>query len=204
MLELAEDNDLLPVSPTALADWLGECCTSRNTVTKAIGEAFRSSVQPTALHNYLATLPELPLIVHDWYDDLPQKALAVRSGWSVWEIIQGMNGGRQRCTPPLRYLQAAGASARPVTPNATQNWDTLLYQPRGSIARASRLFASDSEFAATSTAGDGRTSIPEPVQCLCIGRRFLFLGCRFDNELDRAFARQIMERSAADTLGRYG
>jgi len=28
------------------------------------------------------------------------------------------------------------------------------------------------------------------------GRRFLFLGCRFRNQLERAYARQIMKRSS--------
>jgi hypothetical protein len=34
------------------------------------------------------------------------------------------------------------------------------------------------------------------VQAHRVGRNFLFLGCRFDNQLTRCFARQIMKRSS--------
>lgn len=48
----------------------------RKTLTTMMAEAFRSSPQPNELHRMLASLPELPLLVHAWYDDLPQKAFA--------------------------------------------------------------------------------------------------------------------------------
>ena len=43
---------------------------------------------------------------------------------------------------------------------------------------------------------DIQTPIPEVVQRLRAGRHFLFLGCRFKNQLERTFARQIMKRSS--------
>jgi hypothetical protein len=47
----------------------------RSTVTNAMTDAFSADAQPTSLHTLLMSLPELPLVVHAWYDDLPQKAL---------------------------------------------------------------------------------------------------------------------------------
>jgi hypothetical protein len=44
---------------------------------------------------------------------------------------------------------------------------------------------------------DIQTPIPAAVQAWRSGRSFLFLGCRFDDQLTRSFARQIMKRSSA-------
>jgi hypothetical protein len=44
---------------------------------------------------------------------------------------------------------------------------------------------------------DIQTPIPPRVQALRENAHFLFLGCRFDNQLSRAYARQIMKRSAS-------
>jgi len=43
---------------------------------------------------------------------------------------------------------------------------------------------------------DIQTPIPAQVQAWRSGRNFLFLGCRFDDQLTRCFARQIMKRSS--------
>jgi len=146
------------------------------------GEDCPQPSSPTALHNYLAALPVLPLVVHDWYDDLPQKAPAVRSSWSVWGMAQGVSKA-DRCGHRVQYLQADGKSARAIAPNLAKTWATLLYQPLGSVAPVAEI--------------DNQTPIPELVQSLRTGRHFLFLGCRFTRERDQAFARQIMQRSSA-------
>ena len=43
---------------------------------------------------------------------------------------------------------------------------------------------------------DIQTPIPEAVQNIRKGRSFLFLGCRFSTQIERAFPQQIMKRSS--------
>lgn len=196
MLTLAGDGCALPASPAALAARLGESFGNRRVVTAALGEVFRGQVPPTALHNYLAALPILPLIVHDWYDDLPQRALSVRSGWSTWGTVQGVDrvehGGRS-----IRYLQTAGRLTRSVAADASATWATLLYEPLGSVAPALSLIATGDDRRDRPCAIDEAMPIPESVQRLRSGRQFLFLGCRFTEPRDQDFMRQIMRDSSA-------
>ena len=56
---------------------------------------------------------------------------------------------------------------------------------------------SDSDYVEVLTEIDIQTPIPTVVQSYRSGRSFLFLGCRFDDQLTRSFARQIMKRSSA-------
>jgi hypothetical protein len=76
-------------------------------------------------------------------------------------------------------------------------WETLLYQPLGSIFPAENFLVSDSDYVEVLTEIDIQTPIPAAVQRIRTGRHFLFLGCRFAMQLDRLFARQIMKRSSA-------
>jgi hypothetical protein len=161
----------------------------RRTVKAAMTGAFRSTVPPAPLHRYLASLPALPLMVHTWYDDLPQKALASRSNWGA---VQGISQAEHFGTW-VHYFNSQGVQVEP----GTAHWDTLLYQPIGSVSPAENYLVSDSDYVEVLTEIDIQTPIPEAVQRLRTGRHFLFLGCRFANQLDRLFARQIMKRSSA-------
>jgi hypothetical protein len=159
----------------------------RKTVTQSMLEAFRDGAAPTVLHNYLASLPSLPLVVHAWYDDLPQRAFAARDGWGM---VQGISPAEHFGTW-VHYFGPDG------TPAADSNaWRTLLYQPFGSVWPASNFLVSDSDFVEVLTEIDIQTPIPDPVQRIRAGRNFLFLGCRFAAQLERLFARQIMKRSS--------
>ncbi|OYV72242.1 MAG: SIR2 family protein, partial [Acidithiobacillus ferrivorans] len=55
---------------------------------------------------------------------------------------------------------------------------------------------SDTDFVEVLTEIDIQTPIPEIVQQIRTGRHFLFVGCRFNDQLQRNFARQIMKRSS--------
>jgi len=161
----------------------------RRTVKTAMTEAFRSFVPPTELHCFLAALPRLPLVVHTWYDDLPQKAFAGRKSWGIAQgVSQAEHWGNW-----VHYFDPDGLQV-PVE-NAV--WETLLYQPLGSVAPAENYLVSDSDYVEVLTEIDIQTPIPEAVQRLRTGRHFLFLGCRFATQMDRIFARQIMKRSSA-------
>jgi len=178
----------------------------RKTVAKAMTEAFTPEVAPTPLHRYLAAVPKLPLLVHAWYDDLPQKALAGRSGWGMvqgvsqtehfgnWAHYFQANGARLP-NPPGSTFQIENV-APALAPDEADAWSTLLYQPLGSVKPAANFLVSDTDFVEVLTEIDIQTPIPVPVQDLRKGRHFLFLGCRFTHQLDRLFARQIMKRSS--------
>jgi hypothetical protein len=209
LLALAGENCPLPTSPENLVDRLTakasvphkirknltaaaqfiENFKHRRTVKAAMTEAFGSSTPPTEMHRLLAALPALPLVVHAWYDDLPQKAFAARKSWG---IVQGVSQA-EHFGNWVHYLDADGT--RVGVEAAT--WETLLYQPFGSVSPAANFLVSDSDFVEVLTEIDIQTPIPEPVQKLRTGRHFLFLGCRFATQLDRIFARQIMKRSSA-------
>ncbi len=178
----------------------------RKTVVKAMSDAFRDGPAPTSLHRYLASLPRLPLLVHAWYDDLPQRALAGRAGWGMAQgVSQTEHFGRW-----IHYFRADGSRvpdpaagaftvenvAPAAAPAEAMGWTTLLYQPLGSVAPAANFLVSDTDYVEVLTEIDIQTPIPEPVRDLRKGRHFLFLGCRFAHQLDRLFARQIMKRSS--------
>lgn len=159
----------------------------RKTVKQAMVEAFRDGADPTGLHRYLATLPSLPLVVHAWYDDLPQRAFAERGRWGM---VQGVSQAEHFGS----WVHHFGSDGAPAT--ASNAWNTLLYQPLGSVWPAGNFLVSDSDFVEVLTEIDIQTPIPESVQHLRAGRNFLFLGCRFSTQLERLFARQIMKRSS--------
>ncbi|MGO9174247.1 MAG: SIR2 family NAD-dependent protein deacylase [Rhodomicrobium sp.] len=210
VLTLAGENCPLPALPEVLVDRLTakasvphkirkqlnaaaqfiENFKHRKTVKAAMTEAFRSDVQPTALHRYLASLPALRLIVHAWYDDLPQKALAGAKGWGMAQgVSQAEHSGEW-----VHYFDG-GKLARDGAA-AAQSWMPLLYQPLGSVSPADNFLVSDSDFVEVLTEIDIQTPIPEAVKNLRKGRNFLFLGCRFSSQLERIFAQQIIKRSS--------
>ncbi|ABE38310.1 conserved hypothetical protein [Rhodopseudomonas palustris BisB5] len=179
----------------------------RKTLSSLMSEAFRASAAPNDLHNMLAALPKLPLLVHAWYDDVPQRAFAGRADWGMAQgVSQTEHHGRwvnyyrpdgSEVTEPDPSVVADEMPLFAATPDEARAWATLLYQPLGSVAPAANYLVSDSDFVEVLTEIDIQTPIPLSVQELRRDRHFLFLGCRFDNQLDRLFARQIMKRSSA-------
>jgi hypothetical protein len=162
----------------------------RKTVAAAMTEAFRPEVAPTPLHRYLASLPQLRLIVHAWYDALPQAALAERKGWGM---VQGVSQA-EHFGEWVHYFDGETGSRAEAA--AAENWAPLLYQPLGSVSPADNFLVSDSDFVEVLTEIDIQTPIPEAVQNIRKGRNFLFLGCRFALQLERIFAQQIIKRSS--------
>lgn len=174
---------------TAAAQYI-ENFKHRKTVTRIMSEAFSASTIPTSLHCMIAQGYACPMIVDVWYDDLIQKALAVRSNWGQ---VQGIS----RAEHPghwYRFMHANGSLARD---DEAGGWNTLLYKPRGSIAPQANFVVSDSDLVEILTEIDIQTPIPQAVQERRSGRHFLFMGCRFNTQVDRIFARQIMKRSSA-------
>jgi hypothetical protein len=163
----------------------------RKTVKAAMIEAFGQEVLPSELHSYLASLPSLKLMVHAWYDALPQIALAGRNGWGMAQgVSQAEHFGEW-----VHYRTGKGGGSADA--QAAEAWAPLLYQPLGSVWPEANFLVSDSDFVEVLTEIDIQTPIPEEVQDLRKGRSFLFLGCRFSTQLERIFAHQIIKRSSS-------
>jgi hypothetical protein len=161
----------------------------RKTLVSQMHQAFCAGAQPSALHRTLAAHPALALIVDCWYDDAMQNALAARADWG---LVQGLSQSEH----VGHWSGWYDAQARPSSESAAQDWQTLLYQPLGSVAPADNFIVSDSDYVEVLTEIDIQTPIPQRVQTLREGCSFLFLGCRFTDQLQRSFARQIMKRSS--------
>jgi hypothetical protein len=96
------------------------------------------------------------------------------------------------------FGQWTGAYAADGTPLAELSSEPgrLLYKPWGAHGPVGNYLVSDSDYVEVLTEIDIQTPIPAQVQAWRTGRNFLFLGCRFDDQLTRCFARQIMKRSS--------
>ncbi len=162
----------------------------RSTVTALMAEAFAAPVAPTALHRYLATL-RLPMIVDAWYDGAMRTALAERDDWGEVQGITRAGIGEDRW---YRFYDASGTESDRAT---AATWPTLLYKPHGSVVPAKNFLISDADYVEVLTEIDIQTPIPDVVKDRRTERTFLFIGCRFNDQLLRTYARQVSKRSAA-------
>lgn len=172
---------------TAAAQYI-ENFKHRKTLVAMMNEAFAQKFEPAPLHRHLAGL-QLPLIVDAWYDGTMATALARQQGWGM---LQGVSRAEHRDQWVKYYLPDGSASDAAQA----QQWRTMLYQPIGCVSPAGNYIVSDSDYVEVLTEIDIQSPIPAIVQELRKGRGFLFLGCRFDSQLTRSYARQIMKRSS--------
>ncbi len=174
---------------TAAAQYI-ENFKHRKTLVGIMAEAFAPQVVPTALHHTLAAIRREPLLIVDtWYDNAMATALQSRL---LWGQVQGVSQSEHFGTW-AHYFRQDGVQG---DPEEADTWPVLLYKPLGSISPAKNFLVSDTDFVEVLTEIDIQTPIPEVVQQLRTGRHFLFLGCRFRNQLERTFARQVMKRSS--------
>ncbi len=163
----------------------------RKTLDAIMTELFRPDVPPTPVHRFVASLPAPPLVVDVWYDTVLEQLLSDAAD-RTWGQIQGLShpqgvGEWTRCYAPDGSL---------VPAEAAEAWETVLYKPSGGVSPAGNFVISDSDFVELLTEIDIQTPIPNVVKNRRAGRPFLFLGCRFDHEIQRTFARQVSKRSA--------
>jgi hypothetical protein len=161
----------------------------RSSVTNMMNEAFAPVVEPTPLIEYLASLP-LPLVIDTWYDGSARLAFAKRSDWGE---IQGITRAGIGESFWYRFYDAAGVE---VDKTATENWKTILYKPHGAVTPAKNFLISDADYVEVLTEIDIQSPIPEAVANIRTERSFLFIGCRFHDQMLRTYARQISKRSA--------
>lgn len=161
----------------------------RSTVTGLMAQAFAAPVEPTALHRHLAAL-RLPMIVDTWYDGAMRAALGNRHGWGEIQGITRAGIGE------VRWYRLYDPDGNEVDSLAASNWTTVLYKPHGGVLPARNFLISDADYVEVLTEIDIQTPMPGIVKQRRIGRSFLFIGCRFDDQLLRIYARQITKRSA--------
>lgn len=171
------------------AQWI-ESHKHRVSLVRVLEELFRPAPPPTRLHRWLAGLAPA-LIVDVWYDTVMADALAEKSvDFVQW---QGIRRSGQTYEEPWGKAYDAAGDENPGTPG---DGTTLLYKPHGAVRPAANFLISDSDYVEVLTEIDIQTPIPQAV----IERRkalgFVFLGCRFYDQMGRTFAHQIIKRSA--------
>jgi hypothetical protein len=200
----------VPMTPEALADFFGtkvalprrakgnawsaaqhiESMRHRSTVSALMNEAFSPRVEPSPLLVYLASLP-LPLIIDTWYDGAARLAFGDRTDWGE---IQGITRAGLNEDRWYRFYDASGAESNAA---AAESWKTILYKPHGGVTPAKNFLISDADYVEVLTEIDIQTPIPDIVKNRRTERTFLYIGCRFHDQLLRTYGRQISKRSVA-------
>lgn len=160
----------------------------RRTLKKLMADIFAAEPRPSAFHRFLAELP-LGLVVDSWYDGTLAAAMAETGRADVVDV-QGMSRAAIGEDRWHRAFDLAGQAAEP------EKARTLLYRPHGGIRPDGDVLVSDSDYVEVLTEIDIQTPIPEEVRARRMTRGFLFLGCRFHDQMLRTYARQILKRSA--------
>jgi hypothetical protein len=199
----------VPMTPETLADFFGtkvalprrargnvwaaaqyiEGQRHRSTVTNMMNEAFAPKVEPTPLHLYLASL-SIPLLIDTWYDGAARLAFANRADWGE---IQGITRAGIGESLWYRFYDASGAE---VDKSIAASWKTILYKPHGGVTPAKNFLISDADYVEVLTEIDIQSPIPQAVMNIRTERTFLFIGCRFHDQMLRTYARQISKRSS--------
>nr|AAG35394.1 unknown [Gluconacetobacter diazotrophicus PA1 5] len=178
-------------NPWAAAQYI-ESNRHRSTLTALMDQAYADPVPPGDLHRMLAGFRP-PLIVDTWYDGaMPGGADGVR---------RGANGAKSRASRVRGSARHDGIA--PTTPTGpkcpmdqAEGWRTILYKPHGAVTPARNYIIADSDYVEVLTEIDIQTPIPDIVRKRRTDCGFLFLGCRFDDQMLRTYARQILKRSA--------
>ncbi len=167
----------------------------RNTLVAYMSQIFAAQPAPTKLARRLAELP-LSLIVDTWYDGATRAALKA-SGRTDWVEIQGVTRSGENRDIWTKVYDPSGTE---VLPERAEGVKTILYEPHGSIAPAKNFLVADSDYVEVLTEIDIQSPIPEVVKGLRTTRGFLWIGCRFHDQMLRTYARQIAKRSAGPLI----
>lgn len=163
----------------------------RKTLKAWMADIFSAAPQPTELHRWLAKLP-LPLIVDSWYDGAMRAAL-IEQGREDVVNVQGITRALEHADI---WTRAYGLGAAQVDAVDIDGATTVLYEPHGGARPAGNFLVADSDYVEVLTEIDIQTPIPDVVKARRGALGFVFLGCRFDDQMLRTYARQIGKRSA--------
>lgn len=160
----------------------------RRTLQAWMAEIFSATPAPIALHRFLAELP-LSLIVDSWYDGAMRAAMCALDRKDI-KNIQGITRAGEFRDIWTRAYDLEGNEI-----DAGQTARTVLYEPHGGAAPAANFLVADSDYVEVLTEIDIQTPLPDDVKERRLNRSFFFIGCRFDDQMLRTYARQIMKRS---------
>ncbi len=166
----------------------------RKTLIAFMADIFKAPVEPGPLHHWLATM-KAPLIVDTWYDGALAAAFRA-AGRRDFGEIQGVTRAMENRDIWTKCYDASGAEA---PASAANDWTTVLYKPHGSVDPAQNFLVADSDYVEVLTEIDIQTPIPDAVKKRRRNRGFLFLGCRFNDQMLRIYARQIAKRSGGQS-----
>jgi hypothetical protein len=164
----------------------------RKSVVQLMNESFAATPVPSPLHLWLAKVAP-PLVVESWYDDTLTAAFSQVRSQGDWGQVQGLSQSEHFGTWTAFY---DAKNALVTDANLPASWKSIVYRPIGGHQPAGNYLVSDTDYVEVLTEIDIQTPIPLDVQRIREGRSFLFLGCRFNDQLTRTFARQIMKRSS--------
>ncbi len=162
----------------------------RKTLQAFMADAFSAPAEPSPFLRYLASLP-ISLVVNAWYDAAFATALK-EAGRVDFVEIQGITRAGVTADIWTRAYDAAGAECPASAADTTK---TVLYSPHGGVRPAKNFLVADSDYVEVMTEIDIQTPIPPAARARRAERGFLFLGCRFHDQMLRTYARQIMKRS---------
>jgi hypothetical protein len=160
----------------------------RATVTALMKQAFSAEVGALTIHRFLAELTP-PLIVDSWYDSALRQAFAEKQDWIEVQGITRAGIGEARW---FRAYDPGGAEV-PIASAAAAK--TLIYKPHGGARPAGNFLISDADYVEVLTEIDIQNPIPECVRERRTDLGFLFIGCHFNDQMLRTYARQIQKRS---------
>ena len=164
----------------------------RSTLNSLMTAAFAGRAAPSRLHHLIARLPAASLIVHGWYDDAVLQALEAERRGDAFALVQSVSPAEHKLGTWFAHYNADGTQ---LSAEEAQARPTLLYAPLGCVRPARNYLISDADFVEVLTEIDIQTPIPPEVIRRRTGCGFAFIGCRFDDQIARTFARQIMKRS---------
>jgi hypothetical protein len=160
----------------------------RATLNALMDEIFAVEPPPSPLHQVLAALKP-SMIVDTWYDATMRRALGVDVDWVE------IQGAARVAIGEDRWVRCYDATGSVVAPDRLGHARTILYKPHGAIKPGGQFLLTDADYVEVLTEIDIQTPIPQDIRQRRQGRGFLFLGCRFDEQTLRTFAREILKRS---------
>jgi hypothetical protein len=163
----------------------------RMTLDKLMLEIFKPVPEPSLLHRWLAGRTQLPLIIDTWYDGTMAQALAdIRSDWA---LMQGTSKARRTGDAP--WYRAYAPDGTELAYDEAAKAGTILYKPHGAAQPAGDVLASDADYVEVLTDIDIQTPIPDTVKLRRADMGFVFIGCRFYDQILRTFARCLTKHS---------
>ncbi len=160
----------------------------RKTLTGLMGEFFLKKSVEAPVHRVLSEFP-IPLVVDTWFSTLSSEFLVKPGDIQISAVSRAEYRDKW-----YRIDRRTADGWEPVL--SAGPGDRVLYRPFGTMVPNVEVLVSDADFVEVLTEIDIQTPIPEWIKTHRTGRHFLFLGCHFDNQTTRMFARQIMKRSS--------